>query len=116
VTISAEDRLRLRSLPAYRRAIWGMRMALAGIPGLLLVAVSAGLGVPRQIGLPLTVAVLGMVFAGIFIFWSGALPLNRSFRTLAARYSLDVYERSTVLGGGFVRDLIGLRGKAGSRS
>ena len=112
VTISAEDRQRLRSLPAYRRTIWGMRMTLAGLPGLLLVAVSAGLGVPKQIGLPLAVAVLGMAFAGIFLAWSAALPLNRFSRTLGERYNLDVYERSAVLSGVVVRDLIGLGRKA----
>jgi hypothetical protein len=112
VTLSAEDRRQLRSLPAFRRTVWGMRIALAGLPGLMLVAVSAGLGVPRQIGLPLAIAVIAMTFAGIFLAWSGALPLSRFSRTLGERYNLDPYERSALLSSVFVRDLFGLGRRA----
>jgi len=89
-----------------------MRMILAGFPGLLLVAVSAGLGVPRQIGLPLAVAVLGMAFAGVLLSWSGALPVNRFLRALADRSGLDPFERSLVFSGIFVRDVVGLGRRA----
>lgn len=103
--ISAEERQQMRALPGYRRAVWGLRMAMAGIPGLLLVAVTAGLGVPKSVGLPLAVVVIVTVFCGVFLFWSGAPAMNGFARTLAKRHNEDVYEMSADVRGVFFRDL-----------
>ena len=111
VAFSAEDRQRLRTLPAYRRTIWGMRLALAAFPMILLVAVSAGLGVPRQIGLPIAVAVFIMGCAGVFLCWSAALNLNRFTRRLGAQYRLNMYEISAMVSSDFLRDLLWLGSK-----
>lgn len=111
VTLSAEDRQRLRTLPAYRRAIWSMRLTLAGFPALLLVGVSAGLGVPKQIGLPIAAAVIAMAFAGILLCWSVTLNLNRFSRRLGEQYRLNMYEISAMVRSDFLRDLLWLGGK-----
>lgn len=107
--IAGQVRDRLRSSPAYRRAVWGMRLLLVSPFALLLVAVSAGLGVPKRVGLPLAAVTVGLGFAGVLLGWSAVSPLTRLSREIGEQHGLAPFQRAVLINRVFGRDVLGLR-------
>jgi Na+/H+ antiporter NhaC len=107
--ISAEDRTRLRSAPAYRRAVWGLRLG-ALVPLLMLcMVVLVGVGVAPKAGVPVFVVAFASTAVGVGLVWSSMLPLEKIKKSVLTKYQLDPVERAVLLNGMLLRDLVRFR-------
>ena len=110
--VAAEDRHRLRTTPAYRRAVRGLQaLSLAAllVPGTLLLAV---LGVPQVVGVgAFAVAFLAAV-VGLVLLCSAMLPLGRARRAILTKYQMDAFEQALLTNGMLIRDVVRMRSRS----
>jgi hypothetical protein len=101
--ISAEDRNRLRSAPAFRRAVWGLRI-IALIPLFMLaLVVLVALEIAPGAGTPVFAVAFISTAVGIGLVWSSILPMEKVKKSVLSRYKLDPVERSVLMNGLFLR-------------
>ena len=101
--ITAEDESRLRSAPAFRRAVWGLRI-IALIPLFMLtLVVLVGLGADSEAGMPVFVVGFISTAMGVGLVWSSILPMEKVKKSILPKYKLDPVERSTLMNGLLLR-------------
>jgi hypothetical protein len=112
--VAVEDRNRLRTTPAYRRAVRGLQalaLAVLAIPATLLLAV---FGVPEVVGVAMFAVAFLTAIVGLVLGWSSMLPLERAKRAILTKYQLDAFEMSILMNGMLIRDVVGLRSRSSS--
>ena len=110
IRASQQDRERIRGLPAYRRFVWGFRLALLGPVLLMSAALLAGFGV-RGIALGIAIALaLGTEGIGVVLGWLSIFPLMRHQRAIFTRSGMNRLDRSTAMRSMVLRDVVGMRG------
>lgn len=83
--------VQVRTLPAYRRTVWGFRLLLAGPVVLLLCALTAHL-------LPFPARIVGSAISfgaggvGIVLCWASSIPLMRFQRDVLGAAGMDELE------------------------
>jgi hypothetical protein len=91
MNVSERDRERLRTSPAYGRAVWGLRLLALGPVLLAATVLLVALGV-RGGGLGFSLAIaFGSVGVGVGLVWSAVFPLMRDQRKAFAG---NRYERA----------------------
>jgi len=97
--ISAEDQIRLQSAPAFRRAVWALRiLALAPLFALALVVLVA-LGLAPGAGTPVFVVAFISTALGVGLGWSSILPMEKVKKAVLPKYELDPVERAALMNG-----------------
>ena len=95
--VSAEDESRLRSAPAFRRAVWGLRI-IALIPLFMLAVVFlVGLGADADAGMPVFVVGFISTAIGVGLVWSSILPMEKAKKSILSEYKLEPAERSSLM-------------------
>ncbi|MEU4421278.1 hypothetical protein AB0F81_11685 [Actinoplanes sp. NPDC024001] len=104
--MTEEDRARLRATPAYRRAVWALRMiSLSVLLGLLLFLLAL-LGFPEAVAAPMfAVAFLAMT-AGVALLWTSALPLEKAKRAILPKPQPDPLGAAASINGMLMRDVV----------
>jgi hypothetical protein len=103
-TTTEAGRYRLRTSPAYRRAVWAIRLMLLCPFLMVLSAVGAAvLSGPVQF-IPL-VCTFGLALVALGLGWSSILPLSRTLRSVLPDHPRDVFGGPVGIPATLVRDV-----------
>lgn len=95
--ISAEDRKLLQSTPAFRRAVWGLRIAALAPLFVLGLVVLVALEVAPEAGAPVFTVAFITTAVGVGLVWSSILPMEKVKKAILPKYQLDPVERSALM-------------------
>ncbi|MEU4621740.1 hypothetical protein AB0G04_17420 [Actinoplanes sp. NPDC023801] len=112
--IAIEDRNRLRATPAYRRAVWGLRMISLSVLSGILIFLLALLRFPEAVAVPLFAVAFVAMSMGVALGWSSVLPLEKTKRAIRTKYQLDAFDAAALMNGMLIRDVVRLRNRAPS--
>jgi hypothetical protein len=102
--ISEEDRDHLRRSPAFRRAVWGLRLITLAPLFVLLIFLLVSLGVPPEAGEPMFSVVFASGFVGVGLGVSSIMSLEKIKRAVLVKYQLDSFEMTLLMNGMLFRD------------
>lgn len=103
--ISEDDRDRLRSSSAFRRAVWGLRFVTLTPVLFLLIFAFVALGVPPDIGEPFLFLVFGSGIVGVGLVMSSMIPLEKIKKVVLAKYQLNHFDIALLMNGTLFRDV-----------
>ena len=66
-------------------------------------------GVPEVVGVGMFAVAFLAAIVGLVLGWSSMLPLERAKREILTKYQLDAFERTLLMNGMLMRDMVQVR-------